>query len=86
LRRSFSRVFQFFVVGIICFFVAFGLIAYVLFDFWFSFVEQEDDKDRKPQPGQASCTDAVTEGKFFFVFFLYNYYAVIPVMGQHLSM
>ncbi|KAL5165598.1 Ubiquitin-like-specific protease 1D [Glycine soja] len=25
-------------------------------------LRQEDDKDRKPQPGQASCTDAVTEG------------------------
>lgn len=49
-------------------FVAFGLVAYVLFDFSFSFVEQEDDKDRKPQPGQASSTDAVTEGMFFFFF------------------
>lgn len=48
------------------FFVAFSLITYVLFGFWFSFVEQEVDEDNKPLSEQTTSSSAVvTKGKFF---------------------
>jgi len=41
------------------------LITYVLFAFWFSFVEQEVDADQEPQSEQTTSSSAVTKGKFF---------------------
>lgn len=43
----------------------FSLTTYVLFMFWFSFVEQEVDGDQKPQPEQTTSLSSVTKGRFF---------------------